>query len=150
MKCIKSYENVLIWWKRLFLSNKWKGQILPKNVWFLKMSHIETKLFWCFEAILPEIDKKNSLFSVSKVFISESCTNYSVIFFFSMWSKRDKSWVEYFDLMETTFLVKQVKWGKYYWKQFWSSCSQNSTELSFSGVLKHFRLKLTKKNLFKV
>ena len=35
------------------------GQLLPKIVLLLKMSHYSlTKLFWCFEAILQKLAKK--------------------------------------------------------------------------------------------
>ena len=43
-----------------------------------------------------------------------------------------------FDLRETTFLVKQVKWGQIVPKSFAPQNEPHTAKLSISGVLKHF------------
>ena len=52
--------------------------------------------------------------------------------------------------LKQLFLVKPVKWYKYYRKQLWYSKGPHTAKRSFSGVLKHFRWKLTKKTSLKV
>ena len=48
--------------------------------------------------------------------------------------------------METTFLVKPVKWDKYY-HSFLPQNEPHRAKLSFSDVLKHFRGNLVKNSL---
>ena len=146
-KWIKSWGKILICRKQFFfLHNSEMGQIIPKTVLLLKMTHIQLNysllLFWRFS---PEIDKNFSL-RFKKIISQKEANNYRESYFFSTSLKTGKFWGIFLIWWERVFGVEPVKRNNITENSFAPQNKPHPAKLRFSGVWKHFHQKLTKQS----